>query len=673
MEQIKKRLLGVEDVNWDTTGGGETENFTGSDGEKVLHKVNESHIPVSRRLRDELSGASTLTQAFLQILEKLKTGYPSSGNVSGGMAEDKTVSFSSSMSAAEIQNVIDDQEKNLGNHTITFQFPENYYQNINQTISFSDFYNGKIVVDGNGGTIRDTGDIGSIFLFDFCLCYIDFNNFTVEINYCPYGIETKASLGVFINNCHFEGNENVYGVYAVMSDAVYGEDCTLTGGCKKISGYFYNFLDKNFLSLSGGDVKGDLKVNAKNVLRSVNNILADDNGAISVKASDVGALPVVGGTMVGDITFSVSGGKIYNHSDTIVFNLGQTGLYIYGASHKDVAGKFNLEASDGTNSAGLIGSPDAVLTWNGKNIARSVNGIYADSKGDVALTASDVGALPSVGGHVSGSISYATDNERFFLCGATSGEYGSYLSLNGGGFEGFPGGVVIVANDGTKSMALGISPDGILKWGDEFIVRTVNGKPADPKGAVSITASDVGAIPSTGGTITGNLLISGASFVAVDDSRYVDFKGGRVNGAAMACYGSEFGNIYFDSCFAIRSGKNADDKTNELIGRPNGELTWLNKDITLGYPDFSAQTTEILVNKKYIVEVDGWLMIAATVSGNGWCNIFINNKLVGNLGHGSGYDFGTSIFIPVKKSDILSVSTDVEFEFVIHSYPNRGV
>lgn len=38
MEQIKKRLLGAEDVNWDMTGNGETENFTGSDGEKFFTK-----------------------------------------------------------------------------------------------------------------------------------------------------------------------------------------------------------------------------------------------------------------------------------------------------------------------------------------------------------------------------------------------------------------------------------------------------------------------------------------------------------------------------------------------------------------------------------------------------------------------------------------------------------
>ena len=207
MEQIQKRLLGVEDVNWDMTGEGETENFFGANGyEKVLHKINESHIPVSRKIRDELDGTSTLTEALLKILEKLKTGYPSSGNTSGSMTEDKIVYFDSSMSASEIQNVIDNQMKNLGNHILTFKFPENYYQNVNQNIRFSDFFNGKIIVDGNGSTVRDTGNIGSIFLFEFCLCYIDFQNFTVEINNSGSGIETKASFGVFIKNCHFEGN-----------------------------------------------------------------------------------------------------------------------------------------------------------------------------------------------------------------------------------------------------------------------------------------------------------------------------------------------------------------------------------------------------------------------------------------------------------------------------------
>ena len=49
-------------------------------------------------------------------------------------------------------------------------------------------------------------------------------------------------------------------------------------------------------------------------------------------------------------------------------------------------GSILLIAEDQTNSSKLIGLPDGTLTWNDKNIVRSVNNVAADENGNVVLS-----------------------------------------------------------------------------------------------------------------------------------------------------------------------------------------------------------------------------------------------------------------------------------------------
>ena len=49
-------------------------------------------------------------------------------------------------------------------------------------------------------------------------------------------------------------------------------------------------------------------------------------------------------------------------------------------------GSILLIAEDQTNSSKLIGLPDGTLTWNDKNIVRSVNGVNADESGNVTIS-----------------------------------------------------------------------------------------------------------------------------------------------------------------------------------------------------------------------------------------------------------------------------------------------
>lgn len=51
-------------------------------------------------------------------------------------------------------------------------------------------------------------------------------------------------------------------------------------------------------------------------------------------------------------------------------------------------GSILLIAEDQTNTSKLIGLPDGTLTWNDKNLVRSVNGVNADKNGNVEITTS---------------------------------------------------------------------------------------------------------------------------------------------------------------------------------------------------------------------------------------------------------------------------------------------
>lgn len=61
-------------------------------------------------------------------------------------------------------------------------------------------------------------------------------------------------------------------------------------------------------------------------------------------------------------------------------------LILYDKDHPNRKGYFLLQATDGTNAAGIIGKPDGTLTWNGKNIVRSVvtQSGTADANGNIS-------------------------------------------------------------------------------------------------------------------------------------------------------------------------------------------------------------------------------------------------------------------------------------------------
>ena len=101
---LKKRLIGKEDINFDIAGTGETENFITSDGDvKTLTKINASHCPLTRESREKLN-ATNVDEALNLISDKVDNF-----EANDALTEDVTVSFLPEDDIETIQNKINQQ------------------------------------------------------------------------------------------------------------------------------------------------------------------------------------------------------------------------------------------------------------------------------------------------------------------------------------------------------------------------------------------------------------------------------------------------------------------------------------------------------------------------------------------------------------------------------------
>ena len=132
-------------------------------------------------------------------------------------------------------------------------------------------------------------------------------------------------------------------------------------------------------------------------------VSASFNGTANISPGVTGVLPVAnGGT--GSSTekyLKLTGGNLTGNlgvpslfcnraSSSVTFGVGTTwdngaSLSLYGSSASSgVVNGFQLRS--GQNGPSISGYPNGQLTWNGKNVVRSVNGINADSSGNVSVS-----------------------------------------------------------------------------------------------------------------------------------------------------------------------------------------------------------------------------------------------------------------------------------------------
>jgi hypothetical protein len=281
---LKKRLIGKEDINFDTNGTGETANFTTPDGvEKTLTKLNASHFPLTAETKNKLN-ASNVDEALKTLYDK----QPSGPMTPDGLFEDTVVEIVSGDNAETIQGKIDAQKKNLNGYTLTFRFPASLTQNLYESLVWQDFYNGTIVVTGRTGDSRimvsDQQDITALFKFYRCLCEVQIDYFSLEHRKSLYGILAESTTSMIVKECHFVGidGSDSYAA-AIIGSNVFFADCEFVN-----DEYYYPSEKKiDYLPLSGGTMTGDILSSNKRSLQIICGPNTDYSPSIKIFGSDL--------------------------------------------------------------------------------------------------------------------------------------------------------------------------------------------------------------------------------------------------------------------------------------------------------------------------------------------------------------------------------------------------
>lgn len=225
---VRKRLIGRQDVNWDTNGVGGSESFVNDKGESfIVSKVNSSHIPTTTQVRAVL-GTNDVDSSLLQLDTKIK-------DVTQGayLTEDVTLTYnlvSGSVPSfnAEIESVL----KNLGGHTLTIYFGDGVTLDLTTPFVLDGFYNGHIkIVGGQNTTLNDLNILDGLFVIRNCLADIEFTDFTFSHHYSPYGFAVYDSVSVGCTNCFFQGaSVDNAATHCALYDSSNGyfENCVLT-------------------------------------------------------------------------------------------------------------------------------------------------------------------------------------------------------------------------------------------------------------------------------------------------------------------------------------------------------------------------------------------------------------------------------------------------------------
>ena len=196
-----------------------------------------SNISVGQIIRDGAGGSGGLDEAAVQAIVDASL---SSVDV---LTATHTVNLTSAMTAADIQDSIDAYPKNLGARNLIFQFADGAYS-LDATITFDDFYNGKVFVygkdtDNTSSTTKavslDFTNAGFAFNFEDCeasifVRYLKVNNtsgsnivfqrcdfITVEYNYI-LGDNNTDCVGAFATSNQYirlASNQFGLGLYGI--------------------------------------------------------------------------------------------------------------------------------------------------------------------------------------------------------------------------------------------------------------------------------------------------------------------------------------------------------------------------------------------------------------------------------------------------------------------------
>lgn len=225
-------------------------------------------------------------------------------------------------------------------------------------------------------------------------------------------------------------------------------------------------------------------------------------------------LPLTGGSLTGNLAFIVNSkiaSYIYNDEESSIMgaysDTGWEGSVIlrnklYEANPSGI----ELITGSSFNGPKLLLFKNGILSWNNKNIVRSVGGVNADDTGNV-----NAPYLPLTGGNITGAINVkdtgnlGATNGYIYLAAATDNvENGAFLTLRtketGGSFN-------LSARQDSSVHSLTGEINGALRWDNKHIVRSVGGVNADAAGNVNAPYL----------SLSGGILNNGSNFAVRED------------------------------------------------------------------------------------------------------------------------------------------------------------
>lgn len=216
--------------------------------------------------------------------------------------------------------------------------------------------------------------------------------------------------------------------------------------------------------------------------RKIAGVAFDGTADIALTPAHVGALPIAGGTLTGNLISTVADAlRLINGGYGAIFRNDGTDLYILLTNKNAASGSWNNLRPFKINLA--TGNIDFGHTANAVELQEKGQRVYSPNN---KPTAADIGALPA-----GGTAAAAT---KLSMARKIAG----------------------VAFDGTADIALTPDNVGALPAAGTAAAatklasaRTINGVAFDGTQNISLTPGNIGALPAAGGTITGTIVFRG--------------------------------------------------------------------------------------------------------------------------------------------------------------------
>lgn len=269
---IRSRLLGKEDILFDTGNVDAVESFVDAFGkERLLTAVNASHVPLGGDALSE-TGKQDVASAIVDLSRKEKELSEKVGQIIGLAKDDiYTMAGLGSEDTAALLSYINGKIHNrLNNRTLTIKLDANGSPT---DFTVSRLYGGKTVVDLNQKTISASAGAPALRLSD-CDCMVEVRNGTIDQGDAPVGVEVLSTGSVSFIEVTFtaNGKSEQYAVRCAGSNASF-KGCSFTGTGKATFGIETEQAGKAVDALAlynvGVKAKMDMATQSFNALKSM--------------------------------------------------------------------------------------------------------------------------------------------------------------------------------------------------------------------------------------------------------------------------------------------------------------------------------------------------------------------------------------------------------------------